>query len=120
MKHLAELRNSWRKHKPCARPKLSTYPTQAPRSLTIYHQKAHMNEASFWHTFTQDDVDKTGEDDDAQDEEEDEEGEFLRRGLEGVDKNLEPARVSCQLEQSQDPYDAEKLNDLRRLSCVVL
>ena len=57
-------------------------------------------------------VDERREDDDADDEEEDEQHEFVSARFERVDEDLEPGRVTRQLEQSHDADDAEELEDV--------
>ena len=54
-------------------------------------------------------VHQAGKDHHAQDEKEDEEGELLAGGLEGVDEDLEPGGVSGELEETEDPDDGEEL-----------
>jgi len=52
-------------------------------------------------------VDESGEDDDAQYEEEHQQHELVRARLERLYENLESGRVARQLEQSHDPNYAE-------------
>ena len=54
-------------------------------------------------------VDKGGEDDDAEDDEEEEEHEFLERGAEGLDEDLEAGVVLGELEEAHDADDGEEL-----------
>ena len=60
-------------------------------------------------------IDQAGEDEHAKDEEEHEQHQLLGGGSEGLQEDLEPAGVSGQLEESQDPDDAEELEDIRVL-----
>ena len=57
-------------------------------------------------------VNKAGEDDHAEHQEEHEEGELLGAGPEGVDEDLEARGVSGELEQSENPDDGEELEDV--------
>jgi len=56
--------------------------------------------------------DERREDNDAEDEEKDEEAEFVGASLKRVDEDLESGGMPRQLEQSHDPDDAEKLENL--------
>ena len=58
-------------------------------------------------------VDETGEDDDAQHQEEDEQRQFFGRRFERVDEDLEAGRVARQFEQPQDADDGEKFQNVR-------
>ena len=57
-------------------------------------------------------VHETGEDDHAQNEEEDEQRELLGACLESVDEYLEARGVTGELEESQDAYDGEELQNV--------
>ena len=57
-------------------------------------------------------VDQTGEDDDAQDEEEDEQCQLLGRRFERVDEDFEAGRVAGEFEETQDADDGEELEDV--------
>lgn len=57
-------------------------------------------------------VDEGREHDDAEHQEEDEEGQLLRGGLERVNEDLETRWVASELEQPQDPDDGEELEDV--------
>ncbi len=54
-------------------------------------------------------VDEAGEYYHAQYEEEDQQGELLGAGLEGVDEDLEPGGVPGELEEPEDADDGEEL-----------
>ena len=58
-------------------------------------------------------VDETGEDDDAQHQEEDEQGQLFGRCFERVDQDFQAGTVSGQFEQTQDPDDGEELQNIR-------
>ena len=60
-------------------------------------------------------VHEAGEDDDAEHQEEDEQHQLFGGGSEGLQEDLEATGVSRQLEQSQNPNDAEELEDVRVL-----
>lgn len=57
-------------------------------------------------------VDKRGEDDDAEHQEEDEENELLGGSAECVDEDLEAGGMLRQLEQPHDADDGEELQDV--------
>lgn len=57
-------------------------------------------------------IDQACEYDDAQDQEEDEQGEFFGGGAERLDQDLEAGRVAGELEQSHDSYYAQELEDV--------
>jgi len=57
-------------------------------------------------------VDEAGEDHDAQDEEEHQQGQLLGRGPERLDEDLQAGRVARQLEQPHDANDREELEDV--------
>ena len=58
---------------------------------------------------------EAGEDDNAENEEEDQQHQLLGGSSEGLQEDLEAAGVPGQLEQPQDPNDAEELEDVRIL-----
>lgn len=62
-------------------------------------------------------IDKCGEDDDAENEEEDEQHELFGAGSESVDENLQPPIVLREFEQAQNTYHRQKLDDVLR--CVL-
>ena len=59
---------------------------------------------------------KAGEDEDTDGEEGDEQTELLVAAMERVSERLEPGGMACQLEDAEDPHDAE---DLDHPACVV-
>ena len=60
-------------------------------------------------------VDEAGKDHDAEDEEEDQQHQLLGGGSESLQEDLEPAGVTGQFEQPEDPDDAEELEHVRVL-----
>ena len=64
-------------------------------------------------------VDEAGEDHDAEDEEEDQQHQLLGGGSEGLQEDLEPAGVTGEFEQPEDPDDAEELEHVRVLDVRV-
>lgn len=63
-------------------------------------------------------VDERCEDDNAEDKKEDEQEKFLGTCLERVDKNFESARVTRQLEETQDSNDGEEVKNVGILQTV--
>lgn len=57
-------------------------------------------------------VDETGEDHDAQDEEEHQQGQLLGRGPERLDEDLQTGRMARQLKESHYPDNGEELEDV--------
>ena len=64
-------------------------------------------------------VDEAGEDHDAEDEEEDQQHQLLGGGSERLQEDLEPAGVTGEFEQPEDPDDAEELEHVRVLDVRV-